>query len=67
MNDRRLFENFHRLTRVDRLARVREFCGLTEEEVSILSGETPLSLDVAEHLIENVVGFFPMPIGVATT
>jgi hydroxymethylglutaryl-CoA reductase len=63
---RRPFENFHRLSRTERLARVEAFCGLTAEEARILSGETPFSLDVAEHLIENVVGFFPMPIGVAT-
>jgi hydroxymethylglutaryl-CoA reductase len=66
MKEPRTFENFHRLPRGERLARVREFCELTEEEAKILSGETPLSLDVAEHLIENVVGFFPIPIGVAT-
>jgi hydroxymethylglutaryl-CoA reductase len=63
---KRTFENFHRLARADRLVRVAEFCHLSEEETKILSGETPLSLDVAEHLIENVVGFFPIPIGVAT-
>ncbi len=63
---KRPFENFHRMTRQERLAKVREYCGLTDEETKILSGETPFSLDVAEHLIENVVGFFPMPIGVAT-
>lgn len=64
--NRRPFENFHRLSRMERLERVREFCGLTDAEASVLSGETPFSLDVAEHLIENVVGSFPMPIGVAT-
>jgi hydroxymethylglutaryl-CoA reductase len=63
---KRPFENFHRMTRLERLAKVREHCGLSDEETLILSGETPFSLDVAEHLIENVVGFFPMPIGVAT-
>lgn len=63
---RELLENFHRLPREERLARVREFCGLTESETMILSGETPFPLDIAEHLIENVVGFFPLPIGVAT-
>lgn len=67
LKDRRaLLENFHRLPRTERLARVQEFCGLTEAETKVLSGETPFSLDVAEHLIENVVGFFPLPIGVAT-
>ncbi|MCM2276516.1 MAG: hydroxymethylglutaryl-CoA reductase, degradative [Oligoflexia bacterium] len=63
---RHLTEGFHRLTRAERLSRVQELCGLTAEEARILSGEKPLPLDVAEHLIENVIGYFPMPIGVAT-
>lgn len=63
---RELVENFHRLSRAERIERVKEFCGMTEAEIKILSGETPFSLDVAEHLIENVVGYFPLPIGVAT-
>ncbi len=63
---RTLLENFHRLTREERLERVAEFCGLSDDEAKILSGETPFPLAIAEHLIENVVGIFPMPIGVAT-
>lgn len=59
-------ENFHRLTRAERLMLVQEICALTEEEIRTLAGDIPFSLDVAEHLIENVVGAFPMPIGVAT-
>ncbi|MBC7386133.1 MAG: hydroxymethylglutaryl-CoA reductase, degradative [Cryobacterium sp.] len=63
---RELLENFHRLTRSERLSRVREFCQLSEHETQILSGEIPFPLEIAEHLIENVVGFFPLPMGVAT-
>lgn len=59
-------ESFHRLTRYQRLRRVQEFCNLTDDEVAIISGEKGLSLDVAEHLIENVIGYFPVPLGVAT-
>ena len=67
MESRRpMTEGFHRLSRAERLERVREFCGLTREESQILSGERPFPMDVAEHLIENVVGVFPLPLGVAT-
>jgi hydroxymethylglutaryl-CoA reductase len=62
----RELENFHRMSRPERLMKLRQVCGLSEEDTRILSGETPFPLEVAEHLIENVVGSFPMPIGVAT-
>ncbi|MBC7691020.1 MAG: hydroxymethylglutaryl-CoA reductase, degradative [Methylotenera sp.] len=67
MDDKRhLIEGFHRVSRDERLQRVKEFCGLTTEDTRVLSGETPLPLDIAEHLIENVIGYFPIPMGVAT-
>ncbi len=66
MKDRALLESLHRLTREERLARVAEYCDLTDDEAKILSGETPFPLAIAEHLIENVVGVFPIPIGIAT-
>ncbi|MEN9722117.1 MAG: hypothetical protein RJB38_103 [Pseudomonadota bacterium] len=61
-----VFEGFHRLHRRERLSLLREYCDLSEQELATLTGEVPFSLDVAEHLIENVVGVFPLPLGVAT-
>ena len=63
---RHLTDGFHRLTRLERLMRVQELCGLDDDDIQILSGERPLPFSVAEHLIENVVGYFPLPLGVAT-
>lgn len=57
---------FHKLTRTERLARVQKFCGLTDSEVLALSGEDSLSAEMADNLIENVVGTFAIPLGVAT-
>jgi hydroxymethylglutaryl-CoA reductase len=65
-NKRHLIEGFHRLTQRQRLARVGELCDLSEEDLNILSGQTPLPTEIAEHLIENVVGYFPIPLGIAT-
>lgn len=62
----RLMEGFHRVTRAERLERIREACDLSDSDLAILTGEKTLSLDVAEHLIENVVGIFPLPLGVAS-
>ncbi|MBU6375227.1 MAG: hydroxymethylglutaryl-CoA reductase, degradative [Bdellovibrionales bacterium] len=61
-----IFDGFYRLPRSRRVELVGEFCGLDESELDTLTGNRPFSLDVAEHLIENVVGVFPMPLGVAT-
>jgi hydroxymethylglutaryl-CoA reductase len=63
---RHLTEGFHRLSMAQRLERIRQLCDLSEEELQVLSGERSLPLSVAEHLIENVVGYFPIPLGVAT-
>lgn len=63
---RRRIEGFHKLPRIERIRRVQEICDLSDEEIEILSGQRTLSFDIAEHLIENVVGYFPLPLGVAT-
>ena len=61
-----LLAGFHRVSREERLRRVKLFCGLTDQEVDVLSGRIPLSPAIAENLIENVVGYFPVPLGLAT-
>jgi hydroxymethylglutaryl-CoA reductase len=63
---RTLLEGFHRLTAAERLDRVQTVCELSSEDVAILSGKAALPTEVAEHLIENVIGYFPIPLGVAT-
>jgi hydroxymethylglutaryl-CoA reductase len=63
---RSLMEGFHRLSQSERLNRVQQICELGAEDIRILSGQQSLSPEVAEHLIENVVGYFPIPLGVAT-
>lgn len=66
MDQHALTEGFYRLTQKERLDRVRQICDLTEEDLNILSGKKPLAPEIAENLIENVVGYFPIPLGVAT-
>ncbi len=56
--------SFYKLPLEERLSLVKEFSGLTEEEVRTLkTGALPFGS--AERMIENVVGIFPMPIGIA--
>jgi len=44
---------------------VKEFADLTNEEVNMLRAPSSLSLDLADRMIENVVGIFPMPFAIA--
>ena len=65
-NFRKLTEGFQKLSRVERLERVRKICGLSDDELATLSGQKPLPFEIAENLIENVVGYFQLPLGIAT-
>lgn len=56
---------FYKMSIDERLKFVKEFAGLTDEEVNMLRGSGSLSLDLADRMIENVIGIFPMPMGVA--
>lgn len=44
---------------------VKEFADLTNEEVNLSQNTGSLPLDLADRMIENVVGAFPIPLGIA--
>jgi hydroxymethylglutaryl-CoA reductase len=56
---------FYKLSVKERAERVKEFAGLTDEEVALLQSTGSLKLDLADRMIENVVGAFPVPLGIA--
>ncbi|MCD6469907.1 hydroxymethylglutaryl-CoA reductase, degradative, partial [Candidatus Bathyarchaeota archaeon] len=56
---------FYKLSIEERLERVKEFADLTNEEAELLKAPSSLSLDLADRMIENVIGIFPMPMAVA--
>lgn len=58
-------EGFHKLSHAMRLKKIREFADLSEREIEEFAGLTPPPVEMAEHFIENVVGYFSMPLGVA--
>lgn len=60
------YEGFSKLSFVERQKRLKTILKLTDEDLDILSGSKGLTLDQAEHLIENVIGVFALPIGLAT-
>lgn len=43
---------------------VKEFAGLNDEEASLLQKPGALGLDVANRMVENLVGVMPVPLGV---
>jgi hydroxymethylglutaryl-CoA reductase len=56
---------FYKLTPKERINYVKDFADLTDEEVKILQSTGSLELELADRMIENVVGTFPLPLGIA--
>jgi hydroxymethylglutaryl-CoA reductase len=56
---------FYNLNLEDRRTKLASAGGLTADELAALDGEAGLSPSQAEAMIENVVGVFNLPIGVA--
>jgi len=57
------FPGFYKLQLGERVRIVAEWAGLSPEEEALL--EKSLQLEQAEKMIENVVGLFPLPLGIA--
>lgn len=59
------YSGFYKLGIKDRQKEVAEFCHLTPDDLTLLNTDSSLSLDVADHMVENVIGTFSLPMGVA--
>jgi hydroxymethylglutaryl-CoA reductase len=57
---------FYKLPVEERVKIVKEFAGLTDEEASLLMKAGNLDISVADRMIENVIGTWPLPLGIAT-
>ena len=60
-----MISGFYKLSPEERVKLVKEFADLTDEEVTTLRSTSALPLEVADRMIENVVGAFPVPLGIA--
>ncbi len=60
-----LLSKFYKLKPDERVQIVKDFADLTDQEVDTLRSTGSLSLDLADRMIENVVGAFPLPLGIA--
>ncbi|WP_312200442.1 hydroxymethylglutaryl-CoA reductase, degradative [Anaerospora hongkongensis] len=59
------FKGFYKLSPQQRLEEVAKFSSLSEEEVSLLAKTGALSIEAADHMIENVFSVMPLPMGIA--
>jgi hydroxymethylglutaryl-CoA reductase len=54
----------YKLSPKERLQFVKDFAGLTDEEAALLSNTGSLPMDMADRMIENVVGVMSTPLGI---
>ncbi|RNJ75527.1 MAG: hydroxymethylglutaryl-CoA reductase, degradative [Nitrosopumilus sp. D6] len=57
---------FYEKSRDERLGIVAGFAGLSDEELGILRGSGGIGFEQADKMIENAIGTFSLPLGVAT-
>ncbi len=65
-NAERLFSGFSKLTRDERFERLLALGAMTPDDVAYLRQGGMQDANLADQLIENVIGYFQMPLGVAT-
>ena len=61
-----LFKGFSKLSREERFARLQQMGAITKDDIKYLKSGGLKNVDLAEKFIENVIGYFQMPMGVAT-
>ncbi|NLX62286.1 MAG: hydroxymethylglutaryl-CoA reductase, degradative [Tissierellia bacterium] len=59
------YSGFYKLPVRERLREVAEFSNLTKEEEELIIDGNSLDLDIADKMIENVIGKFTLPFAVA--
>ncbi len=57
---------FYKRSIQERAHTVQEWASLSDSEIDILSGSAGLSTEQANHMIENAVGIYGLPLGIAT-
>ncbi|MHA2380019.1 MAG: hydroxymethylglutaryl-CoA reductase, degradative [Candidatus Thorarchaeota archaeon] len=57
---------FYKLTREERMKKIREVTGIPEVELKPLFDPGSVDMEILDHMIENVVGSMTLPLGIAT-
>ncbi|MDI1351728.1 MAG: hydroxymethylglutaryl-CoA reductase, degradative, partial [bacterium] len=66
INAEELFRGFSKLSREERFERLLALGAMTNDDISFLKQGGIKDLNLADKLIENVIGYFQLPLGVAT-
>jgi hydroxymethylglutaryl-CoA reductase len=64
MNKTSALSGFYKLTPQERVAFVKDFARLSENECALLLNTGSLPLGMADRMIENVIGAFALPLGI---
>lgn len=65
-NTDELFQGFSKLSREERFKRLLALGAMTPDDITFLKNGGIRDLNLADKLIENVIGYFQLPLGVAT-
>lgn len=60
-------KGFYKLKRGERLDAIREFADIPSDQLRVLSQDGCLNFETTDLFVENAVGSFPLPLGVATS
>ncbi len=66
MDIKELFKGFSKLNRHQRFQRLMEMGALTKTDIDYLTSGGLHDIDLADNFIENSIGYFQLPLGVAT-
>jgi len=59
------FPGFYDLSLEERLDKLFRSGNLSKEDLDVISGNSSLTISQADHMIENVIGLFALPLGIA--
>jgi hydroxymethylglutaryl-CoA reductase len=66
INASQLFKGFSKLTREERFQRLIEMGAITQDDAAYLHKGGIQEMGLADRFVENVIGYFQLPLGVAT-
>ena len=66
MVDDSRISGFYKLSREERVKKLKEVTGLGDEDLGPLVDPGKVDMEILDHMIENVVGSMTLPLGIAT-